>query len=120
MRILLTGATGYLGGRLAPRLLERGHDVRVLVRDRSRLRDVPWADDVEVVEGDLSDPDSVRRAFEGREIAYFLVHSMTAHRDFAEVDRRHAETFAAGLYEYALPALRPALLPALSEPPPPL
>ena len=95
MRILLTGATGYLGGRLAPRLLERGHDVRVLVRDRSRLRDVPWADDVEVVEGDLSDPDSVRRAFEGREIAYFLVHSMTAHRDFAEVDRRHAETFAA-------------------------
>ncbi|MAT18110.1 MAG: hypothetical protein CMF56_06025, partial [Leifsonia sp.] len=53
MRILLTGATGYLGGRLAPRLLERGHDVRVLVRDRSRLRDVPWADDVEVVEGDL-------------------------------------------------------------------
>ncbi len=95
MRILLTGATGYLGGRLAPRLLERGHDVRVPVRDRSRLRDVPWADDVEVVEGDLSDPDSVRRAFEGREIAYFLVHSMTAHRDFAEVDRRHAETFAA-------------------------
>ena len=99
MRILLTGATGYLGGRLAPRLLERGHEVRVLVRDASRLRDVPWAADVEVVEGDLGDADAVHRALRDREVAYYLVHSMSAHTDFADVDRRHAETFAAAARE---------------------
>lgn len=53
MRILVTGATGYVGGRLVPRLLERGHTVRVLVRDPSRLQGRPWLSQVEVVQGSL-------------------------------------------------------------------
>ena len=54
MRILVTGATGYIGGRLVPRLLDEGHDVRVLVRRPERLRDVPWAAEVGIAEGDLT------------------------------------------------------------------
>ncbi|MET8064840.1 NAD(P)H-binding protein, partial [Micromonospora sp. NPDC005313] len=54
MRCLVTGATGYIGGRLAPRLLAEGHTVRCLARTAGRLRDVPWAADAEVVEGDLA------------------------------------------------------------------
>ena len=65
MRCLVTGATGYLGGRLVPRLLAEGHQVRCLVRSPSKLRDVPWAADVEIVRGDvLGEPDPVRRAEE--------------------------------------------------------
>ncbi|WBU38346.1 SDR family oxidoreductase [Homoserinibacter sp. YIM 151385] len=90
MRILLTGATGYLGGRLAPRLVEAGHEVRVIVRDAERLRDVPWADQVEIVEGDLADPDAVRSAMAGREVLYWLVHSMAQTRDFASAEKRVA------------------------------
>ncbi|WP_156109958.1 NAD(P)H-binding protein, partial [Cryobacterium sp. MLB-32] len=52
-RVLVTGATGYIGGRLVPRLLEAGYEVRVLVRTPLKLRDVPWADQVEIVKGDL-------------------------------------------------------------------
>ena len=55
MNVLVTGATGYVGGRLIPRLLERGHRVRVLVRDPRRIGGRPWADQVEVVTGDLLD-----------------------------------------------------------------
>ncbi|MFD0822706.1 NAD(P)H-binding protein, partial [Micromonospora zhanjiangensis] len=54
MRCLVTGATGYIGGRLVPRLLADGHAVRCLTRSAGRLRDVPWAGEVEVTEGDLS------------------------------------------------------------------
>ncbi|HET9519161.1 MAG TPA: NAD(P)H-binding protein, partial [Actinoplanes sp.] len=54
MRALVTGSTGYIGGRLVPRLLDEGHTVRCLSRTVGRLRDVPWADRVELVEGDLA------------------------------------------------------------------
>ncbi|MBN9607227.1 MAG: SDR family oxidoreductase [Actinomycetales bacterium] len=92
MRILVTGATGYLGGRLAPRLLAAGHEVRVIVRDASRLRDVPWAAQVEVVEGDLADAEAVRRAMDGREALYYLVHSMASGgRGFEREELRIAE-----------------------------
>ncbi|MET0303216.1 MAG: SDR family oxidoreductase [Microbacteriaceae bacterium] len=94
MKILVTGATGYIGGRLAPRLVEAGHDVRVIVRDRTRLRDVPWADQVEIIEGDLADPDDVRRAMAGRDALYYLVHSMAASRDFGRVEAQIAGTVA--------------------------
>ena len=56
MNILLTGATGYIGGRLAPRLLDDGHQVRCLVRTSSKLRDVPWRDSVELADGDVLRP----------------------------------------------------------------
>ena len=75
-RVLVTGATGYIGGRLAPRLLAAGYDVRVLVRSPEKLRDVPWAKQVEIVRGDLGDPDSLAAATADIDVVYFLVHSM--------------------------------------------
>ncbi|MGO2938551.1 MAG: NAD(P)H-binding protein, partial [Glutamicibacter arilaitensis] len=54
--VAVTGASGYIGGRLVPLLLGKGHRVRVFTRDAQRLRDVPWRGQVEVVEGDLQDP----------------------------------------------------------------
>ncbi|MEU4157606.1 SDR family oxidoreductase [Actinoplanes sp. NPDC026670] len=94
MRCLVTGATGYIGGRLAPRLLEAGHQVRCLARSAGRLRDVPWAGQTEIVEGDLADPASLPAAFEGVEVAYFLMHSL-GRPDFEQLDREAAENFAA-------------------------
>jgi uncharacterized protein YbjT (DUF2867 family) len=95
VRHLITGATGYIGGRLAPRLLDEDGDgsVRCLVRDPAKLRDVPWASRAEVVRGDLLDADSVRRACEGVDVVYFLVHSLVED-DFAAIDRRAAEIVA--------------------------
>ena len=62
MKVLVTGATGYVGGRLVPKLLERGDTVRVIARDRHRLDDVPWSSDVEIVEGDLLNASDVATA----------------------------------------------------------
>jgi uncharacterized protein YbjT (DUF2867 family) len=94
MRCLVTGATGYIGGRLAPRLLEAGHEVRCLSRSAGRLRDVPWASRVQVEEGDLADPDTLPAAFAGVDVAYFLVHSL-GQREFERLDRAAATHFAA-------------------------
>lgn len=94
MRVLVAGATGYVGGRLVPRLLDAGHQVRVFVRDPSRIRGRTWADRVEVVQGDLLQPDTLPAALEGQEAAYFLVHSMGAGRGFEEKDRQTASNFA--------------------------
>lgn len=93
MKVLITGATGYVGGRLLERLLDRGHDIRVLVRDLDRARARVWADQVELVEADLLDRPSLARALEGVDVAYYLVHSMCAGDDFAEMDRRAARNF---------------------------
>jgi uncharacterized protein YbjT (DUF2867 family) len=93
MRVLVTGATGYIGGRLVPRLLEAGHEVRCLVRAPGKLAGRPWREEIEVVAGDLMDPESVRAALEGVEAAYYLVHSMGHSEDFAEADLRAARTF---------------------------
>ncbi|WP_306203695.1 SDR family oxidoreductase [Actinoplanes sp. RD1] len=93
MRILVTGATGYIGGRLVPRLLAAGHEVRALSRSAARLRDVPWAKQVEIVEGDLTDAESLRPALSGVDAAYFLVHSLGM-RDFERRDREAAGNFA--------------------------
>ncbi|MGR6321806.1 SDR family oxidoreductase [Micromonospora soli] len=94
MRCLVTGATGYLGGRLAPRLLADGHTVRCLARKAGRLRDVPWAARAEIVEGDLRKPETLPGAFEGVEVAYYLVHSL-GQAGFETADREAANNFAA-------------------------
>lgn len=94
MRVLVTGATGYIGGRLVPRLLAAGHEVRVLARRPERLRDVPWRGAVEVVAGDLLDRGSVDAATEGIDVVYYLVHSMGGRGDFEATERRIAENVA--------------------------
>ncbi|WP_416902626.1 SDR family oxidoreductase [Micromonospora echinospora] len=93
MRCLVTGATGYVGGRLAPRLLARGHTVRCLARSARRLRDVPWAARVEVVEGDLRRPETLPAAFADVDVAYHLVHSL-GQAGFEAADREAATNFA--------------------------
>ena len=91
--ILVTGATGYVGGRLIPALLESGYRVRAMGRSLEKIGCRPWAghDRVELVEGDVLDLESMRRAAAGCRIAYYLVHSMIAQKDkFVEADRRAA------------------------------
>ncbi|MFI7659539.1 SDR family oxidoreductase [Micromonospora parva] len=94
MRCLVTGATGYIGGRLTPLLLANGHTVRCLARKAVRLRDVPWASAAEIVEGDLSRPETLTAAFADVDVAYFLVHSL-GRSDFEAADRAAATNFAA-------------------------
>lgn len=92
--MLITGATGYIGGRLAPRLVTAGHQVRVLVRSPEKLRDVPWRDSVEVVRADLSDKDSLTGAFDEIDVVYYLVHAMGGGGSFSDVDKRSAANVA--------------------------
>ena len=94
--LFLTGATGYIGGRLAPRLLERGYRVRCFARSRSKVLARPWATDarVEVVEGDATDEAALREAMRGCSAAYFLIHSMdTAGHQYRERDLQIATAF---------------------------
>ena len=91
---LVTGATGYVGGRLVPELLAAGHRVRVMVRDKSRIDGRDWSDDVEVAVADATDADAVRAALEGVDVAYYLLHSIGQGKDFAATEERIAQTFA--------------------------
>ena len=91
---LVTGASGYIGGRLVPELLERGHRVRVLARSPERLRDHWWEREVEIVRGDASDAADLRRALDGAGVAYYLLHSMDGGGDFVARDRALASRFA--------------------------
>lgn len=93
-RILVTGATGYIGGRLIVRLLDAGHRVRVITRDARHLSGRSWLEQVEVVQGDVLKTDSLDKALEGVSAAYYLVHSISAHGNFAERDAKGAHNFA--------------------------
>ncbi|MGO4385731.1 SDR family oxidoreductase [Specibacter sp. RAF43] len=85
--IAVAGATGYLGGRLVPLLLENGEDVRVLSRRREKLRDVPWRAQVEILEGSMEDPETARALCEGADVVYFLVHSMSGGKSAATFEK---------------------------------
>lgn len=92
-RVLVTGATGYVGGRLVPCLLAAGYPVRCLVRDRSRLQGRPWASDVEVVQGDILRPVTLQGAMRGIDVAYYLIHSMASGSGFRQRDLAAAREF---------------------------
>ena len=91
-RILLTGASGYVGSHLLRGLTEAGHSVRALTRNPDGY-DFP--DGVEVVKGDAVSGDGIEAALAGVDIAYYLIHSMGKERDFADRDRQAARNFAA-------------------------
>jgi uncharacterized protein YbjT (DUF2867 family) len=93
LHCLVTGATGYIGGRLVPELLAVGHRVRCLARSPEKLRDHPWAGDAEVVRGDVTDTESTAAAMRGVDVAYYLVHALGTGSDFEDTDRRAARIF---------------------------
>lgn len=99
MRVLVTGATGFVGGRLVPALVEAGHEVVALTRDASRY-DAP--EGVTVAEGDVLEYGSFEDALEGVDAAYYLIHSMQAGDEFEERDRRGARNFAQAASEAGL------------------
>jgi uncharacterized protein YbjT (DUF2867 family) len=93
--ILVTGATGYIGGRLVPRLLEAGYRVRLFVRDPQRLQGRPWLDRVEVFTGDVLVEDTLAPAMQGVRAAYYMIHSMSNTSNFHERDVQAARNFGA-------------------------
>ena len=93
--ILVTGATGYIGGRLVPRLLAAGNRIRCLVRDSSRLEGRSWHHEVEIVTGDVFQPDSLAQAMQGVDLAYYLVHSLGGGSGFYQQDITAAANFGA-------------------------
>src|SRR5579872_6344838 len=92
VRVLVTGATGYIGGRLVSRLREHNYDVRCFARAAKRLTG-RFDADVEIIEGDISDETALTRALQGCDAAYYLVHSMGSTHAFADVDREAARRF---------------------------
>lgn len=97
--ILVTGATGYVGGRLVPRLLEAGYRVRCLARDPKRLEGRRWRDRVEVAAGDALAPGALAEAMRGVSVAYYLIHGMQGGQDHADRDLQAARNFAAAAEE---------------------
>jgi len=92
--ILVTGATGYVGGRLTPMLLAEGFRVRVLVRSASKLSGTTWENEVDVLEGDAFDTASLAQALNGVSVAYYLLHSISAGSNFDDLEAEMATKFA--------------------------
>ncbi|KUI37646.1 oxidoreductase [Mycobacterium sp. IS-1496] len=95
IRCLVTGATGYIGGRLVPALLDRGLQVRAMARTPGKLDDAPWRAQVEVAQGDLTDRDSLVEAFDGVDVVYYLVHSMGTSKNFVAEEAESARNVVA-------------------------
>lgn len=91
--ILVTGATGYVGGQLVPHLLEQGYRVKVLVRDIRKLEGIEWSTRVEPAVGDVFIPETLEAAFSGVDAAYYLIHSMICGSNFANQDILAARNF---------------------------
>ncbi|QGG43008.1 SDR family oxidoreductase [Aeromicrobium yanjiei] len=94
-RSLVTGATGYVGGRLVPQLLDADHTVRVLVRDERKARSHAWSDDVEIAVGDATKDEDVRAAMQDVDVLYYLLHSIGTGGDFGATEKDMAQRFAA-------------------------
>lgn len=95
IRCLVTGATGYIGGRLVPALLDRGLQVRAMARTPGKLDGAPWRGRAEVAKGDLTDPDSLVQAFDGMDVVYYLVHSMGTSKNFVAEEAESARNVVA-------------------------
>lgn len=92
-RALVTGATGYVGGRLVSRLLEDGFQVRVMARNVDKLRDYPWINQVEVVKADAEDASTLPQALEAIDVAYYMLHSLSEHDGFETIEATMAKNF---------------------------
>ena len=92
-KVLVTGATGYIGGRLIRELLSHDYQVRVLVRNQDKLHDYPWRDQVEVVEGDALDLKALKLALDGVDLAYYLLHALMTEKNFEEQEANLARAF---------------------------
>lgn len=92
-RVLVTGATGYIGGRLVPELLAAGYTVRILARHPERLAGRDWRDRVEIATGDATSRPDLRRAMADVQVAYYLIHALGSGSGFADRDRRTARGF---------------------------
>lgn len=92
--VLVTGATGYIGGRLVTRLVEKGYRIKCLVRYSESVEGRPWQNNVDTVFGDVLVPGSLEQAMAGTDTAYYLIHSMAEGKDFHERDMRAAANFA--------------------------
>jgi uncharacterized protein YbjT (DUF2867 family) len=92
-RALVTGATGYVGGRLVSRLLEEGFQVRVMARNLDKLRDYPWIDQVEVVKADAENRKTLDKALESIDVAYYMLHSLSEHDGFETIEATMAQNF---------------------------
>ena len=90
----VTGASGYVGGRLVRTLLREGRQVRVLVRDRKKILGQDWANDVEIIEGNASTGADLDRALAGVHTAYYLLHSINVATDFGDIEAEMAKGFA--------------------------
>lgn len=95
MKILLTGANGYIGTRLLPILIEQGHEVICMVRDKRRFAlESDFGSQVEIVTGDLLQPETLANIPKSIDAAYYLVHSMSGNgKDFADLEIKSAENF---------------------------
>lgn len=99
MLVLVTGATGYIGGRLIPELLAAGYRVRAMARHPDRLAGRSWYDQVEAVAADALVPEDLDRALAGVDVAYYLIHSLGSGHTFEERDRRTARQFGVAARE---------------------
>ena len=93
-RILVTGASGYVGGRLVRALLDDHRDVTVFLRNAAKIQGQPWAHQVKVVEGDANNYEDLKRAMLGIHTAYYLLHSINLGPDFDKIEARMARDFA--------------------------
>ena len=93
IKVLITGATGYIGGRLIPRLLANNIKVRILVRDKTKIDGKSWFSKVEIFEGDLTKLESLSGLCDGIDQAFYLVHSMSNSKEYIELDRLSARNF---------------------------
>ena len=93
-KILITGASGYVGGRLVRTLVDEEFHVRVFVRDKNKIKGQPWADSVDICEGTADKVEDLKRALDGIHTAYYLLHSINLGSNFDEIEAQMAKQFA--------------------------